>query len=163
MRKWQNWRIFFFVSGIQFFTMETTVNRRNCQYRMTQSPRNHVSDTGHPLMGTISGRPLWLGPNQTISGLKYSQPDWTICSKSWWTMMEGTMLPKVFWYIYLGISICGGMLVRFPQYFVYFLFGSLGNTISKPKNILQALCGEAAFRYGVRITLLKIPRRRLNS
>lgn len=69
MRKWQNWLIFFFVSGIQFFTMETTVNRRNCQYRMTQSPRNHVSDTGHPLMGTISGRPLWLGPNQTISGL----------------------------------------------------------------------------------------------
>ncbi|KAK7141546.1 hypothetical protein R3I93_015634 [Phoxinus phoxinus] len=66
---------------IQFFTMETTLNRRNCQYRTTQSPRSHVSDTGHTLMRTITGRChfsppcLQLRRHRSISGLEYWELD----------------------------------------------------------------------------------------
>lgn len=60
MRLWQcHWNgilVSFVLPGIQFFTMETTLNRRNCQYRTTQSPRSHVCDTGQPLTRSITGR-----------------------------------------------------------------------------------------------------------
>lgn len=104
----------FFFLDIQFFIMETTANRRNSQYRMTQSPRNHVSDTGHLLMWTITGRCHVL-PNQTISGLEYWQSDWT----NRCLMKEEQCCQRYFGiyiYIYLGISICGGMLeTNFPN------------------------------------------------
>ncbi|TRY86712.1 hypothetical protein DNTS_001468, partial [Danionella cerebrum] len=40
--------------GIQFFTMESILNRRNCPYRMTQSPRSRVSDTWPSLLREAS-------------------------------------------------------------------------------------------------------------